>query len=123
VINKKEQRKILNLTTDGTKGMYIHIDRSSIISLFLMASCFCIYMLSQVHQAHPRSAMKILVCAILMLVLIGNCTAEMPPIMAAEKSRDQLVAGRAKPCVTLKEEHGTNNKNSPGPGEHEPRPT
>jgi hypothetical protein len=109
------------LTTDGTKGMYIHIDRSSSshYSLWLLASAYICY---QVHQAHPR-AMKILVCAILMLVLTSNSAAEMPPIMAAEKSRDQLVAGRAKPCVTLKEEHGTNNKNSPRPGEHEPRPT
>jgi len=36
-----------------------------------------------------------------MLVVISNCTAEMPPIMAAEKSRHE-VEGRAKASATFK---------------------
>ncbi|KAJ1270147.1 hypothetical protein BS78_06G032700 [Paspalum vaginatum] len=34
--------------------------------------------------------MKIALCAILMLVIISNCTAEMRPAMAAEKEHAEL---------------------------------
>jgi cytochrome c5 len=54
--------------------------------------------------------MKILVCAVLMLVLISNCTAEMPPIMAAEKSSRDEVAGRAKAYAATFKKIGNNNK-------------
>uniref|UniRef100_K3YBH7 Uncharacterized protein n=1 Tax=Setaria italica TaxID=4555 RepID=K3YBH7_SETIT len=34
--------------------------------------------------------MKIVMCAVLMLVIISNCTAEMPTMMAAEKEHAEL---------------------------------
>ena len=63
--------------------------------------------------------MKILVCAVLMLVLISYCTAEMPPIMAAEKSRRDQVAGRAKAYAATFKKIVNNNV----PGAHEDPPT
>jgi len=67
--------------------------------------------------------MKILVCAVLMLVLINNCTAEMPPIMAAEKSSRDEVAGRAKAYAATFKKIGNNNKVDDVHGEHEDHPT
>ena len=67
--------------------------------------------------------MKILVCAVLMLVLISNCTAEMPPIMAAEKSSRDEVAGRAKAYAATFKKIGNNNKVDDVHGEHEDHPT
>jgi hypothetical protein len=63
--------------------------------------------------------MKILVCAVLMLVLISNCTAEMPPIVAAEKSSRDEVAGRAKAYAATFKKIGNNNMGDDGKGDHE----
>jgi len=41
--------------------------------------------------------MKIVVCAVLMLLVISNCTAEMPPMMAAAQMEHAAEhAGQAK---------------------------
>jgi len=42
--------------------------------------------------------MKIVVCAVLMLLVISNCTAEMPPVMAAAQMEQHAAehAGQAK---------------------------
>ncbi|KAG2570713.1 hypothetical protein PVAP13_7KG024200 [Panicum virgatum] len=39
--------------------------------------------------------MKIVLCAVLMLLVISNCTAEMPPMMAAQMEHAEL-EGQAK---------------------------
>ena len=55
-----------------------------------------------------------------MLVLISNCTAEMPPIMAAEKSSRDEVAGRAKAyAATFKKNDGHGEPEDNRHGEHE----
>jgi len=63
--------------------------------------------------------MKILVCAVLMLILISNCTAEMPPIMAVEKSSPDEVAGRAKAYAATFKKIGNDNKVEDCHGCHE----
>ncbi|PUZ46389.1 hypothetical protein GQ55_7G071700 [Panicum hallii var. hallii] len=40
--------------------------------------------------------MKIVVCAVLMLLVITNCTAETPPMMAAQMEHAAEHAGQAK---------------------------
>lgn len=46
----------------------------------------------------PR-AMKIVLCAVLMLLVLSNCTAEMNPMTAGEKGHAEIAAKASETCA------------------------
>jgi len=60
--------------------------------------------------------MKIVVCAVLMLLVISNCTAEMPPMMAAAQMEQAAEhAGQAKAMAKCDKSYDPCNPGHIGP--------